>query len=41
MQNGSNYFTFNIPMSECAECGHTVNAPVDECPICHSKKIKY
>lgn len=41
MQNGSNYFTFNIPMSECAECGHTVNAPIDECPICYSKKIKY
>lgn len=38
---GSNYFTFNIPMSECSECGHTVNAPVKECPICHSNKIKY
>ena len=41
VQNGTNYFTFNIPMSECAECGHTVNAPIKECPICHSKKIKY
>lgn len=39
--NGTNYFTFNIPMSECSECGHIVNAPVNECPKCHSKKIKY
>lgn len=39
--NGTNYFTFNIPMSECSECGHVVNAPVSECPKCHSKKIKY
>lgn len=40
-EKGSNYFTFNIPMSECAECGHTVNAPIKECPICHSNHIKY
>lgn len=41
IQDGSNYFTFNIPMSECAECGHVVNAPIKECPRCHSTKIKY
>ena len=41
LQNGTNYFTFNIPMSECSECGHVVNAPIKECPVCHSKKIKY
>lgn len=40
-ENGSNYFTFNIPMSECADCGHVVNAPITECPHCHSKHIKY
>lgn len=40
-ENGSSYFTFNIPMSECADCSHTVNAPINECPICHSKHIKY
>lgn len=38
---GTNYFTFNIPMSECKQCGHVVNAPIVECPICHSKEIKY
>ena len=41
VKEGTNYFTFNIPMSECADCGHTVNAPIEECPICHSKHIKY
>lgn len=38
---GTNYFTFNIPMSECKDCGHTVNAPITECPHCHSKNIRY
>ena len=38
---GTNYFTFNIPMSQCRECGHVVNAPIDECPICYCKHIKY
>lgn len=41
MQNGTNYFTFNIPMSECADCHHTVNSPIDECPNCKSNRIKY
>lgn len=40
-KEGTNYFTFNIPMSECSDCGHVVNAPINECPKCHSKKIKY
>ena len=39
--NGTNYFTFNIPMSECKDCHHVVNAPITECPICKSKNIKY
>lgn len=38
---GTNYFTFNIPMTECKKCGHVVNAPVDECPVCHSKELSY
>lgn len=40
-KEGCNYFTFNIPMSECKECGHIVNAPIKECPKCKSKNIKY
>ena len=41
VKEGCNYFTFNIPMSECKSCGHTVNAPIKECPICHSKDIDW
>lgn len=41
MENGTNYFTFNIPMSKCKDCGHVVNAPIKECPKCHSNNIKY
>ena len=40
-KEGCNYFTFNIPMSECKDCGHVVNAPIAECPICRSKNIRY
>ena len=40
-EQGTNYFTFNIPMSECCDCGHIVNGPVDECPMCHGHNIKY
>lgn len=38
---GTNYVTFNIPMSECKNCGYTVNAPIIECPNCRSKNIKW
>ena len=38
---GCNYYTFNIPISECKDCGHVVNSPIIECPICHSHNIEY
>lgn len=41
MENGTNYFTFNIPVSKCKDCNHVVNAPITECPNCHSSNIKY
>ena len=41
IENGTSYFTFNIPMSECKSCGHIVNAPIKECPKCGSDKIDY
>ena len=28
-------------MSECLDCKHVVNAPIKECPKCHSKKIDW
>lgn len=41
VKEGVNYFTFNIPISECKNCGHVVNSPIKECPKCHSKNIDY
>ena len=41
VKEGCNYFTFNVPISECKDCGHVVNAPIKECPKCHSKNIKW
>ena len=38
---GCDYFTFNIPMTECEDCGHITNIPVKECPKCGSKHISY
>ncbi|MCI5630558.1 MAG: anaerobic ribonucleoside-triphosphate reductase [Clostridium sp.] len=38
---GCNYFTFNIPISECKDCNYIVNAPIKECPKCGSHNIKY
>ena len=39
--NGCSYLTFNIPMTECKECGKIVNAPIDKCPECGSAKLNY
>lgn len=34
--NGTSYFTFNVPNSECTnhKCGHIVKVPMDVCPKC-------
>lgn len=41
VKEGCNYFTFNIPMSECKDCNHVVNAPIKECPKCKSTNIDW
>lgn len=41
VHEGCNYFTFNIPISECKECGHVVNAPIKVCPKCNSINIDW
>ena len=41
IEQGTNYFTFNIPISECKNCGHVVNAPIKKCPKCGSENIDY
>ena len=41
VKNGTSYFTFNIPNSECEDCHYIVKRPIKECPKCHSKNIKW
>lgn len=36
---GCQYFTFNIPNSECQDCGFITKVPISECPKCGSKHI--
>lgn len=36
---GTSYFTFNIPNSQCDNCGHITKVPVDVCPVCGSRHI--
>lgn len=36
---GTNYFTFNIPNSQCEDCGFITKHPIKECPECHSKNV--
>lgn len=36
---GCSYFTFNVPNSECEDCGYITKVPIKECPKCGSKNI--
>ena len=38
---GCKYFTFNVPNSECDDCGYITKVPITECPKCGSKNISY
>ena len=40
-EEGCKYFTFNIPNSECEDCGFITKHPITECPKCGSKHISY
>ena len=39
IKKGTSYFTFNVPNSECQDCGFITKVPVTECPKCGSKRI--
>ena len=41
VQEGTNYFTFNVPNSKCEDCGHIVKAPIDTCPKCGSNDVTW
>ena len=36
---GCTYFTWNVPNSECQDCGFITKHPITECPQCGSKNI--
>lgn len=36
---GANYFTFNIPNTQCDDCGNIYKHPLVECPKCHSHNM--
>lgn len=38
---GCKYFTFNIPNSECQDCGFITKVPITKCPKCGSTHIDY
>ena len=41
VQEGTSYFTFNIPNSKCEGCGHIVKAPITKCPKCNGEHITW
>lgn len=38
-EEGCQYLTFNIPNSECDDCGYITKTPIDVCPECGSTHI--
>ena len=39
--NGTSYFTFNVPNTECKDCGFITKIPIEECPNCKSKNVRH
>ena len=39
IKNGTSYFTFNIPNSECDDCHYITKTPIMKCPKCGSEHI--
>ena len=41
IENGTNYYTFNIPNSKCEKCGYISKHPIKKCPKCGSEDISW
>lgn len=39
IENGTSYFTFNVPNSKCEDCEHIIKKPVTVCPKCGKAHI--
>lgn len=40
-EKGCKYLTFNVPNSECQDCGYITKVPITKCPKCGSTHIDY
>lgn len=38
-EQGCSYFTWNIPNSECQDCGYITKTPITKCPKCGSTNV--
>jgi ribonucleoside-triphosphate reductase len=41
IKEGTSYFTFNIPNSECNNCKYITKSPIKKCPHCGSEDITW
>lgn len=41
VKEGTSYFTFNIPNSECDDCHYITKHPITKCPKCGSTRITW
>ena len=39
IQEGTSYFTFNIPNTKCNDCNHITKTPLEVCPKCGSTNV--
>lgn len=39
IQQGNSYITFNVPQTQCDDCGFIAKHPFDVCPKCNSTKV--
>jgi ribonucleoside-triphosphate reductase len=39
VQVGNSYITFNVPQTQCDDCGFIAKHPFDKCPECGSNKV--
>lgn len=41
VKNGTSYFTFNVPNSQCEDCGKIYKNPLKVCPHCGSEHMTW
>ncbi len=41
IEQDTSYFTFNVPNTECKDCGNIFKKTVSKCPNCNSSNLRY